>query len=147
TGKGPDGSRPSWFLAAAMFAGGGIALTALLTTGVLLAQLIVFQGSGPIVARQSSADARDATPWVRARPQATENDDENDDEKDLLPPLNVASGLAPSVGRYPDVTARDVKSLLWDGGGTLLGLFLFLFAIGGLRRFLNNSTHLALYSA
>lgn len=147
TGKGPDGSRPSWFLAAAMFAGGGIALTALLTTGVLLAQLIVFQGSGPIVARQSSADARDATPWMRARPQATENDDENDDEKDLLPPLNVASGLAPSVGRYPDVTARDVKSLLWDGGGTLLGLFLFLFAIGGLRRFLNNSTHLALYSA
>lgn len=179
-GKGPDGERPKWFLTLAQYAGGGVALVALLVTGVLLAQLIVFQAKGPIVPRVDQAELAEPTEasapcprlpssfftseaedptsakscwaWARIEAKAPSEPAEKtahatEQEEPMLRPLDVDPGSREASDHYPGPADDRVLRIVNAGVLTLAGMFLVLLAIGGLREFLNNSTHLALYSA
>ncbi len=166
-GRGPDGKRPGWLLSVAQYVGGFGALLILVMVGMVLAQVIFFQAKGPIVPRHTDCGSGSAVAspcldirepgavesrWVYARlaersaPEASKQQDE-EAQAPWLPALEVGAVSEKAASHYPGSPGNRLDELRRGARHTLLGLVIFLLAVGALRRFLNNSTHLALYSA
>lgn len=137
--------RPSPWLSSAQYLAGGTAALVFLLFGAVLGQLIFFQTDGVIVPLPEEAGR--SWEWVVVDKDVTETCAEDcEDDGAILPPLRVGHPTTSSP-QYPGLAAQIAPKLIGPAFLTALGLLVFLVGVGGLRRFLNGSTHLGLYSA